>query len=103
MRNVRVTVSQPGLPPPFGAPRVTSFATQSELARVTSALNRHHIAKLQASSSGGGCAGGFQIGISVTRSGSAPAGLSAYRCGGRTSGDIGGDLVGFLSDVGISL
>lgn len=102
VRSVSVTVSQPGLPPPGGAARTTTFASPSEVARVTAALNSHRISKLSSPSSGSGCGGGFQIAITVTKSSGSPVQLSAYRCAGRTSGDVGGDLPGFLAAIGVS-
>jgi hypothetical protein len=103
LSSVRVTVAQPGLPPPFGLPKTTSFTTAGELARVTTLLNAHHIAKALSSSSSSGCAGGFQIAIAIVPRGSAPVKLNAYRCANRTSGDVSGDLVGFLGAIGVKV
>jgi hypothetical protein len=101
LQSVRVTVAQPGLPPPFGRPRTTSFTSPAELARVTTLLNSHHIARVSATTPSTGCAGGFQIGIVIARQGSGPVDLSAYRCANQTSGNVKGDLVGFLNAIGI--
>jgi len=100
LRSVRVTVAQPGLPPPFGRPKTTSFTSPAEVARVTRLLNAHHIARAPSTSSSSGCAGGFQIGIAIVPSGGAPVNLSAYRCANQTSGNVKGDLVGFLRAIG---
>lgn len=102
VRSVTVTVARAGLPPPFGRPQTTRFDTGSELARVTAALNAHHIHKLASASSSNGCAGGTQISITITRGAAAPVHLSAYRCANTTTGDAGGDVTGFLSAVGAS-
>jgi hypothetical protein len=102
VRNVTVTVARPGLPPPGGLPRTTAFTTSGELSRVTVALNAHHIHKLSSASSSNGCAGGATIAITIEQGGSAPVRLSAYQCANTTSGDVGGDLSGFLRTVGIS-
>jgi hypothetical protein len=103
LQSVRVTVTRPGLPPPFGAPHTTAFTSPRALARVTAALNAHHLSRVSSSSSSSGCAGGAQIAITIRRAQSGPVALSAYRCANQTSGNIGGDLPGFLSAVGISL
>jgi hypothetical protein len=103
LRSVRITVAQPGLPPLYGRPRTSSFTTPGELAHVTAALNAHHIAKALSSSSIPGCGGGYQITITIVPEHSSPVQLSAYRCANQASGDVSGDLVGFLSSVGVSL
>jgi hypothetical protein len=102
VQSVTVTVSKPGLPPPGGLPHTTTFTSQADVTRVTDALNAHGIDKLSAPSSGGGCAGGAQIAITITEAGAAPTHLSAYSCGGKVTGDAGGDVSGFLSALGIS-
>ncbi len=96
-----MTVSRPGLPPPGGLPQTTSFSSPSDVARVTTALNGHHIVKVSPSSSTG-CAGGEQIEIKITPADSAAVDLSAYRCANQTTGNIGGDLPGFLSAISVS-
>jgi hypothetical protein len=103
LSTVRVTVAQPGLPPPFGRPKTTSFATSARLARVTALLNAHHIAQASATTPSSGCGGGFQIAIVIVPRGSAPVKLNAYRCANRTSGDVSGDLVGFLTSIGVKV
>ena len=102
LSSVRVTVAQPGLPPPFGVPKTTSFTTPGQVAHVTSLLNAHHVAKTSSTSPSSGCAGGFQIAIVIVPRGSAPVRLNAYRCANHTSGDVSGDLVGFLNAIGVN-
>jgi hypothetical protein len=101
VRSVSVTVSRPGLPPPGGTPRTTAFTSRTQLARVTAALNAQHITKTPSSSSTSPCAGGQQIAITITQANAAPTHLSAYACGGKTSGDIGGNLSKFLVALGV--
>ncbi len=101
LRTVRVTVARPGLPPPGGLPRTTTFVTSSELARVTTALNKNHIVQRSATTSNG-CAGGQQVAITIVRRDGPPAAMIGYRCGGKTSGAIGGNLDGFLTAIGIT-
>ena len=100
LQSVTVTIAQPGLPPPYGRPYTTRFASRSDLARVTAALNAHHIAKVSPTSANG-CSGGFTIAIAITSEHSDPVNLSAYRCAHQTYGNVGGDLPGFLSAVGL--
>lgn len=101
LRTVTLTVAQPGLPPPFSRPKTSAFSTAADVARVTTLLNSHHIAKASNPSANPGCAGGFTIAIVIVRRGSAPVRLSAYRCANQTSGDVSGDLVGFLQAIGV--
>ena len=103
LRRVTVTVAQPGLPPPYGKPKVVSFTTPVEVRRVTALLNAHRIASNSAGSSGSACSGGFQIAITITPQHGAPVQLSAYRCDNQTTGDVSGDLVGFLGAIGFSV
>jgi hypothetical protein len=103
LRSVRVTVSQPGLPPPYGKPHTHVFTTPGPLARVTAALNAHHVARLTSPSTNSGCAGGYQIAIAIAGEHAAPVHLNAYRCANTTTGDIGGDLVGFLGSIGVTV
>jgi len=100
LRSVSVTVSRPGLPPPGGAPQTTLFTSASAVAQATASLNAHHIKQGSSSSSNPGCAGGEQIAITIVRQHGAPVHLSAYQCGGHTSGDVSGDLSGFLTSIG---
>lgn len=100
LQRVTVTVSQPGLPPPFGSPRTSSFTTSSELSTVTGLLNDHAIAKASSTTPNNGCAGGFKIEIVIDSKGASPTRLSGYRCADKTSGDVGGDLAGFLEAIG---
>ncbi len=103
LQTVRITVAQPGLPPPYGKPKTTSFTTQGQLARVTAALNAHHITQASSTSTSNGCSGGFTIKIVVVPKSGASTNLSAYRCAKQTTGDVSGDVTGFLSSVGVRL
>lgn len=102
LRSVRVTVAQPGLPPPYGQPQTTSFLSPAEVARVTGALNNFHISERVPPSSSVGCSGGIEIDITVVPQHGRTVDLSAYSCGGRTYGGIAGDLEGFLASLGLS-
>jgi hypothetical protein len=100
---VRITVAQPSLPPPYGEPKTTAFTTPAQVSRVTAALNAHHVVKASSSSTNNGCAGGHTVIITIVPQTGAPTQLSAYRCANQTTGDIDGDLTGFLSSLGISI
>jgi hypothetical protein len=101
LRSVRVTVARPGLPPPYGVPKTTTFATPPDVARATSALNNFHIARRVPPSSNSGCAGGTQIEITIVPQQGRTASLNAYRCANQTTGDVAGNLPGFLSALGL--
>jgi hypothetical protein len=103
LHTVRITVAQPSLPPPYGEPKTTAFTTPAQVARVTAALNAHHIAKAASSSTNNGCTGGHTVMITITPQSGAATQLSAYRCANQTTGDIDGDLTGFLSSLGIPI
>ncbi len=103
VRGVTVTVAQPGLPPPFGRPRTTAFTTPAEIAQVTAALNRNHIAQASSTSASNGCAGGTRIAIAIVPRVGSVKRLNAYRCANQTTGNVSGDLIGFLRSVGVRL
>ena len=102
LSHVTVTMSRP-LPPPYGGPFTKVYADAPELTRVTVLLNRHRIVQLASTSTNAGCAGGYNVTISITRKGSAPTALTDYRCAGHDSGNVGGDVVGFLTALGFQI
>ena len=85
-----MTVAQPGLPPPYGRPKTTSFTTPAQVARVTGLLNAHKITQAVASVPRSGCGGGYEIGLVIVPQGAAPVKLNAYRCANTTSGNVNG-------------
>jgi hypothetical protein len=99
LHSVHITVARPGLPPPYGQPKTKSFITPADVARVTGELNRHHIARQVPPTPNHGCAGGTTIAITIAKQHGASVNLNAYRCGGGRSGDVAGDLTGFLAAV----
>jgi hypothetical protein len=103
LRSVRVTVAQPGLPPPFGEPKTTTFTTPAQVVRATSLLNAHRIVRASSTTSSSGCAGGFNVLIVIVPRTSAPVSLNAYRCAGHTTGNVSGDLVGLLRAIGVKI
>lgn len=103
LKSVRVTVAQPGLPPPYGGPSTISFTTPDRLAQATAALNRYRISQRAPASQGHGCGGGKQITIAIVRLSGQHLSLNAYRCGGQTTGSVAGDLTGFMAALGMPL
>ena len=98
LESAKVTVSQPGLPPPGGTPETTTYTTHSELARVTKALNANHIAKRSESRQSKGCTGGREVEIKIVRVAEPThVAIHAYLCAGRQYGDANGDVEGFLA------
>ncbi len=104
LRSVRVSVQTPSIPPPGGSPHTKTFKTKKALGRVTYQLNVHRIHKVRdTSSQSNGCAGGTEVAITITPAKAKPQHLHAYRCANATTGDIGGDLTGFLKAIGLPL
>jgi hypothetical protein len=104
LRSVRVSVQTPSLPPPGGKPRTKVFTTATALTGVTHQLNAHHIHQVRdTSSKNNGCAGGTEVAITLTPRGAKAEHLHAYRCATTTTGDIGGDLLGFLNAIGLQI
>ena len=103
LRSVTVTVTVPGLPPPGDKPKATSFTAGHGLARAKSALNRNDIERLAKSLPGDPqCSGGSIVVIRVVNHNGGAVRMTGYLCAGRASGHIGGDLPGFLHDVGVT-
>ncbi len=102
LQRVTVSLSRP-LAPPLGGPFTKVYADAPDLTRVTVLLNRHHIVQLASPTSNAGCTGGYIVAMKITRKGSPPATLNAYRCANHTTGDVGGDLVGFLTALGFQI
>jgi hypothetical protein len=103
LRSVRVTVSKPSLPPPAGEAQTTSFRTHQQLARAQAALNANGIRRLATDRSrANGCTGGFDVVIRIVERDSTRVTLEGYRCANEMSGNLGGDLLGFLSALDIS-
>jgi hypothetical protein len=102
LRSVRVSVQTPSLPPPGGKPRIKVFTTTTALKRITHQLNAHHIHQVRdTSSKNNGCAGGTEVAITLTLRSATAEHLHAYRCATTTTGNIGGDLLGFLNAIGL--
>jgi hypothetical protein len=102
LTRVSVDVDQPGIPGPPGTTNTpTTFTKPAQLTTVTTALNADHIRKAQHTTTSDGCAGGVQIEIEITQRHHGRTDLSAYHCGNTTTGDIAGNLTGFLNGIGV--
>lgn len=101
LTRVSVHVDQPSVQTPPGTKILpTTFTTPAQLTAVTKALNANHIRKAQHTTTSNGCTGGIQIAITVTQ----PHGqtdLNAYHCANTVTGNIAGDLMGFLRQIGV--
>jgi hypothetical protein len=101
----RVTAkSLNGSLPPAGKdiPDILSFTSAAQLAKVTAALNANHIAYRSGPGDPGGCAGGVNVTITIAQR-TKKITLTAYLCGDKTYGTIGGNVRGFVKAVGLKL
>lgn len=97
-----LSASQP-LPPPNGTKQRT-LSTEAELSRLQQSLNADHITGGAVDDgSTAGCTGGTTYTIVLYRAESSPETLTAYRCGGKESGNIKGDRTAFLDDIDMFL
>jgi hypothetical protein len=102
LTRVSVDVDQPSVAPIPGVKnRPTMFTTPAQLKTVTNALNANHIRKATHTTTSNGCAGGIQIEIKITQRHQRRTDLSAYHCGNTVTGDIAGNLTGFLKRIGV--
>jgi hypothetical protein len=100
--SVTVTVSNGSLPPPSGAPHTMTFSPGYGLSRAQKALNSNDIKRLSKPVANTPCAGGYNVSLKIVERSGPIVKMSAYRCGNRTSGRIGGNVPGFLKAVGIT-
>jgi hypothetical protein len=102
LTRVSVDVDQPGVPTPPGTKHTpTTFTTPAQLTTVTNALNANHIGKAARTTTSNGCAGGIQIEIKITQRHQRRTDLSAYHCANTVTGNIAGNLTGFLNRIGV--
>jgi hypothetical protein len=102
LTRVSVDVDQPSVQKPPGTKNTpTIFTTPAQLRTVTNALNANHIRKADHTTTSNGCAGGIQIAIKITQRHQRRTDLSAYHCGNTVTGDIAGNLTGFLNRIGV--
>lgn len=103
LTRVSVNVDQPSVQTPPGTKHgPTTFTTPAQLTTVTRALNANQIRKAQHTTTSNGCAGGIQIEVKITQRHHRRTALSAYHCGNTVTGDIAGNLTGFLKQIGVS-
>jgi len=81
-------------------PGIRTFSGQGQLRVVAETLNEHDIRRIVPVKEDHRCTGGTEIRLRITRADDKSIALSAYRCAGAVSGDIGGDLNGFLASIG---
>jgi hypothetical protein len=108
LRAVAVSVHIAGVPVSPGPaesgvsrPGIKTFSSQGQLRFVAETMNQHDIRRIDPVKDAPGCTGGTEIRLRITRADDKSVVLSAYRCAGVVSGDIGGDLDGFLASIGI--
>jgi len=102
LTRVSVDVDQPGVAPLPGTKNTpTTFTTPAQLRTVTKALNADQIRKAEHTTTSIGCTGGIEITIKIAQRHHAATDLSDYHCGTTTTGDIAGNLNGFLNRIGV--
>jgi hypothetical protein len=105
LTEVQLSSSQ-ALPPPYGSAHAV-LTSAGSLAGFQQSLVSHHIGVTTNPSditSNDGCTGGVEYTIVLNRGGGNPATtLDAYDCGGRITGNMTGDVSGFLAYVGTLL
>jgi hypothetical protein len=103
LTRVSVDVTQPSVAPIPGAKHTpTTFTTPQQLTTVTKALNDNHIRKADHTTQNNGCTGGIVIQIQVTRGQRRTTNLNGYHCAKTITGDIAGNLTGFLKQIGVT-
>jgi hypothetical protein len=103
LTRVSVDVDQPSVAPVPGSKHTpTIFATPAQLATVTKALNADHIRKAKHTTTSNDCTGGIVIKIKIAQRHRGPTVLNAYHCANTVTGNIAGNLTGFLNRIGVS-
>jgi hypothetical protein len=91
--------SYQALPPPYGSAQgvLTSYAALAGFRKVVAS---DHIGLTTPATSNSGCTGGVQYTVVLEMSGGKPTTtLNAYNCGGQITGNITGDVPGFIAYV----
>ncbi len=97
---VTVKWANGSLPPSHGNPRTLNFKTTAQLAKVKAALNANHIARYSGKPDPGMCAGGTDVTITIAQQAKRTK-MTAYLCGTKTYGNVGGNVKGFVKAVGL--
>jgi hypothetical protein len=104
LTRVSVDVDQPSIAPIPGVKNTpTRFTTPAELRTVTKALNANHIRKAGHTTTDYGCTGGIEIAIKITQRHDGRTDLNAYDCAKKITGNIAGNLTGFLKQIDVSI
>jgi hypothetical protein len=91
--------SYQALPPPYGSAQGV-LTSSAALAGFRKAVASDHIGLTTPATSNSGCTGGVQYTVVLEMSGGKPTTtLNAYNCGGQITGNITGDVPGFLAYV----
>ena len=97
--SITVTSVRSSLPPPGNTPQVQTY-TAAQLPHLGQLLTQHHIIQLlQPIPIDGGCTGGTDITVTLTHADGSDSVLHVYSCGGKVTGNLGGDVTGFLGDL----
>jgi hypothetical protein len=98
LTQVQMSSSQ-ALPPPYGSAQAV-LTSATSLATFRKAILSAGIGLSGTTTSSGGCAGGIQYTIVLVRSGGkGSTTLNAYDCGGQITGNMAGNVSGFLDYV----
>ncbi len=84
------------LPPPFGSKQAT-LTSPSSLANFQKAIAADHIGVSASTTLGTGCAGGIQYTVVMDTGGETSTTLSEYSCADQLTGNMTGDVSGFLT------
>jgi hypothetical protein len=103
LTHVSVEVSQPSVAPVPGAKHgPTKFTTPAQLKKVTKALNAEHIHKAAHTTRSNACTGGVVTNITIAQHHHGVTHMSSYHCANKITGNIAGNLTGFLKRVDVS-
>jgi hypothetical protein len=104
LTRVSVDVDQPSIAPIPGVKNTpTKFTTRGQLRTVTKALNANHIRKADHTTTDYGCTGGIEIAIKISQRHEGRTDLNAYDCANKITGNIAGNLTGFLKQIDVSI
>jgi hypothetical protein len=104
LTRVSVDVDQPSIAPVPGVKNVpTKFTTRAQLQTVTRALDANHIREASHTTTDYGCTGGIEIAIKITQRHHGRTDLNAYDCAKKITGNIDGNLTGFLNQIDVPI
>lgn len=95
---VTVSRDQPSIPPQYRTPYRRTYTDSATLQRISASISSRGVGP-GGGTSAASCTGGSQWTVVISRADGSVSEVDAYQCGTAVTGNAGGDLAGFISDL----